>query len=75
MVRIMAPVLAFTAEEVWHDLPREGGDQESVHLASFPQPDEEILDEALEERWTRLWAGREEVTKTLERARRDKVPC
>jgi isoleucyl-tRNA synthetase len=73
MVRIMAPVLAFTAEEVWHYLPREGGDQESVHLASFPQPDEEILDEALEERWTRLWAVREEVTKTLERARRDKV--
>jgi len=73
MVRIMAPVLAFTAEEVWHYLPREDGDQESVHLASFPQPDEEVLDEALEKRWTQLWAVREEVTKALERARRDKV--
>jgi isoleucyl-tRNA synthetase len=73
MVRIMAPVLAFTAEEVWRYLPREGGDEESVHLASFPQPDEEVFDEALEERWTRLWAVREEVTKALEKARQDKV--
>jgi len=73
MVRIMAPVLAFTAEEVWRYLPGEDGDQESVHLASFPQPDEEVLDETLEERWARLWEVREEVTKSLERARRDKV--
>jgi isoleucyl-tRNA synthetase len=73
MVRIMAPVLAFTADEIWQHLPQEGGEEESVHLASFPKTDEEVLDEALEERWTRLWAVREEVTKALERARQDKV--
>jgi isoleucyl-tRNA synthetase len=73
MVRIMAPVLVFTADEVWQHLPPEGGEEESVHLASFAQPEDEFLDEALEERWSRLWEAREEVTKALERARKDKV--
>ncbi|MBN1255917.1 MAG: isoleucine--tRNA ligase [Deltaproteobacteria bacterium] len=73
MVKIMAPVLAFTADEVWQHLPQEGSEEESVHLASFPKNDEEVLDESLEERWTRLWAVREEVTKALEKARQDKV--
>ncbi len=73
MVRIMAPVLSFTADEVWQYLPREGGEEESVHLASFPQTEEECFDEALEEKWSRLWEVREEVTKALEKARKDKV--
>jgi len=73
MVRLMAPVLSFTADEVWHHLPTEGGEEESVHLANFPRPEEDLPDEALEERWTRLWEVREEVTKALEKARQDKV--
>jgi isoleucyl-tRNA synthetase len=73
MVRLMAPILSFTCDEVWQYLPKEGGDEESVHLASFPQTDEEYFDEALEERWSRLWEIREGVTKVLEQARQDKV--
>jgi isoleucyl-tRNA synthetase len=73
MVKIMAPVLAFTADEVWRYLPQDGSEEASVHVASFPRPEEEFLDEALEERWTRLWEAREEVTKALEKARQDKV--
>jgi isoleucyl-tRNA synthetase len=73
MVKLMAPILAFTTDEVWRYLPQEGSEEESVHVASFPRPEEEFLDEALEERWTRLWDAREEVTKALEKARQDKV--
>jgi isoleucyl-tRNA synthetase len=73
MVRIMAPILSFTCDEVWQHLPKEGDDEESVHLASFPQTDGEPFDGALEERWSRLWEVREQVTKALERARQDKV--
>ena len=73
MVRIMAPVLSFTADEVWQYLPQEGDEEESVHLASFPGTEKDLFDEALEGRWTRLWEVREEVTKALEKARQDKV--
>jgi isoleucyl-tRNA synthetase len=73
MVRLMAPVLSFTCDEVWQHLPQEGGKEESVHLASFPQADEEFFDEALAQKWEKLWEVREEVTKALEMARKDKT--
>jgi isoleucyl-tRNA synthetase len=73
MVLLMAPILSFTCDEVWGYLPREDGDEEYVHLASFPSVDWEPFDEALEGRWTRLWQVREQVTKALEKARQDKV--
>ncbi len=73
MVRMLAPILSFTAEEVWQHLPTEGGGQESVHLASFPQPEGEFLDEALDQKWERLWEVRERVTKVLEEARQQRV--
>jgi len=73
MVRLMAPILSFTCDEVWQHLPQEGNKEESVHLASFPQAGEEFCDEALAQKWERLWEAREEVTKALEKARQDKV--
>jgi isoleucyl-tRNA synthetase len=73
MVRLMAPILSFTCEEVWQHLPRQGNEEESVHLAAFPRADEVFFDEALDQRWARLWEVREEVTKALEKARQDKV--
>ncbi len=65
----LAPILAFTAEEVWEHLPRLGGDPESVHLGELPRPP--ALPEAPEllERWERLQAVRAEVAKALEGAR------
>ena len=36
LVRLIAPILAFTAEEVWKYLPRGDGDQESVHMCDVP---------------------------------------
>ncbi|RLB07174.1 MAG: isoleucine--tRNA ligase [Deltaproteobacteria bacterium] len=73
MVRIMAPILSFTSEEVWQYLPKEEGEEESVHLTSFPQPQQEFLDDSLQQRWERLLEVRQEVTKALEKARQQKV--
>ncbi|RLA79926.1 MAG: isoleucine--tRNA ligase [Deltaproteobacteria bacterium] len=73
LLRLMAPILSFTAEEAWGHLPKEEGDPESVHLTSFPTVDEELLDEALGERWEKLLEMRERVTKALEEARREKL--
>ena len=36
LVRLLAPIMSFTAEEVWDYLPKTAGRTESVHLALFP---------------------------------------
>jgi isoleucyl-tRNA synthetase len=70
---LMAPILSFTSEEVWKYIPQEPGKAESVHLASFPEVQSEYLDDALNERWERIWEVRAVVTKALEEARKEKV--
>ena len=71
MIRLMAPVLSFTADEVWSYM-KESGKDDTVFLASFPKAEEKYLDSALEERWDRIIAVRGEVAKVLEALRRDK---
>jgi isoleucyl-tRNA synthetase len=71
MVRLMAPVLSFTADEVWSYM-KESVKDKSVFFSSFPKVEEKFLDKALEERWDRIIAVRGEVAKVLEALRRDK---
>jgi isoleucyl-tRNA synthetase len=40
LVRLVAPILSFTADEVWDYLPKLEGREVSVHLAQFPKPEE-----------------------------------
>ena len=44
LVRLMAPLLAFTAEEAWSFTAKPAGAPESVHLALFPEPEEVATD-------------------------------
>jgi isoleucyl-tRNA synthetase len=71
LVKLMAPVLSFTADEVWQHL-RMPGKPASVHLAEFPAVLPELVDEELGRRWERLLAAREAVLRALEDARKDK---
>ncbi|MGE5576140.1 MAG: isoleucine--tRNA ligase [Syntrophothermus sp.] len=76
LVRMIAPVLVHTAEEIWQYLPakdRDGAKKESVQMAFWPQVKPEHLDEALEARWERLLDLRDEVAKALELARSEKL--
>ncbi|MEW6184578.1 MAG: isoleucine--tRNA ligase [Thermodesulfobacteriota bacterium] len=73
LVRLMAPILSFTAEEVWSSLPPADKEVESVHLAQFPDNLTVIEDEALDQRWSTLLALRAEATKALEQARRSQL--
>ncbi|MBF8303428.1 MAG: Isoleucyl-tRNA synthetase, partial [Candidatus Dadabacteria bacterium] len=68
LTKLSAPVLSFTADEVWQYIP--GEKLESVHLTSFPKT--EFINDELEEKWTRLLLIRDEILKALERARKDK---
>jgi len=67
LVRLMAPILTFTAEEAWRHLP--GARAASVHLERFPEVPVEWLDDALARDWSRLLEVRREVAKALETAR------
>ncbi len=67
LLRLMAPILSFTAEEAWRLLP--GSHAESVHLERFPDVPPEWLDDTLEREWNRLLEVRREVAKALETAR------
>jgi isoleucyl-tRNA synthetase len=71
IVKLMAPVLSFTSEEVWELLP--GQRPQSVFLSRFPEPDEAVLDSDLDQRYRELIRIREVVTKALEEKRQDKV--
>src|SRR5574337_1988825 len=73
LVRLMAPVLSFTADEVWQLMPKQGGEGKSVHLAEFPPVRSDLLDQALEARWDVLLSVRDEVLKSLEAARKAKL--
>ncbi len=73
LVRLMATILSYTAEEVWGHLPGSKPRAESVHLTLFPEVEPRYLDERIEERWELLLQVRREVSKTLEIARQNKL--
>ena len=69
-VRLFAPILSFTAEEIYDNMPYE--DAESVHLLDFPEKNV-IEDAALEAKWDKLLEVRDDVNKALEESRNEKV--
>jgi isoleucyl-tRNA synthetase len=73
MARLMAPILAFTADEIWRFMPARADRPESVHFAAMPEKNDAWLDPELAERWHKLLEVRAEVTKVLESARAEKV--
>ena len=74
LVRLLAPILVFTTDEIWKHLPREKDAPAEIHLTLFPHPVQScgLLDEALENRWAHLLEVREAVLKSLEKARNAK---
>jgi len=71
LLRLLAPILSFTAHEAWAHLP--GRPAESVFLAGFPHRKLPADAAELGERYGKLLAVREDVLKVLEAARRDKL--
>lgn len=73
MARLLAPVLTFTAEEIWAALPARPGKEASIHMARFPEVRADYIDEAVGERWKTMTAVRAEIAKAIENARKSKV--
>lgn len=74
--RLIAPILVFTADEVWENLPQSSGDSEagltSVHIAEFPVV-RGARDAEMSKRWESLFALRDIVLQVLEEARNTKL--
>jgi isoleucyl-tRNA synthetase len=74
LVRIAAPILVFTTEEIWKYLPKSAGEPASVHIALFPEESElrTGISAAQIAAWDLLAKVRAEVLKALEAARNEK---
>jgi isoleucyl-tRNA synthetase len=75
LLRLAAPIIAFTAEEIWRHFPRGAGDPDSVHLALFPAAADlgVPLDAERTANWEKLLIVRTEVLRALEAARNAKT--
>jgi isoleucyl-tRNA synthetase len=81
LVRLLAPILSFTCEEVWRYLPPVEGRLESVHLTTFPAAGDLLgandvavaPDPTQADDWKTVLAVRETVLKALEEARNQKL--
>lgn len=74
LVKLLAPVLAFTAEEIWKFMPHvEGDDEVSVMLNRIPEAKAEYDNAELAEKWDKLIAVRNDVNKAIEPARNEKL--
>jgi isoleucyl-tRNA synthetase len=69
VTKAIAPVLVFTAEEIWQAMPKRNGMPESVHLSLVGIEKDFIHDAVLENRFSRLKAIRDDVLKVLEAKR------
>jgi isoleucyl-tRNA synthetase len=74
LVRLVAPILSFTADEAWDYLPAMKGREASVHLSLFPKPEEiySANPAPLLEEWKQIFAVRDEAMRVLEEARQAK---
>ncbi len=73
LIKVLAPVLAFTAEEAWDYLPDVEGREKSVHLSKMPDFNNAYIELETKGEWEQLLAVRQEVTKAIEEARAAKI--
>ncbi|MFH0888156.1 MAG: isoleucine--tRNA ligase [Planctomycetota bacterium] len=72
LVRLSAPILSFTAEEIWTNISSKNSKLEtSVHLSDWPSVDESKIDDNLEKNWHMIFLIRSEVTREIEKLRKD----
>ena len=73
IVKIMAPILPFTADEIYHHMPERDDKKESIHLEDMVEIDDEWKNDNLSRVWENIRDLRGEVTRALEEARRAKL--
>jgi isoleucyl-tRNA synthetase len=72
LVRLLAPILAYTSEEVWLEMTHDDGSANSVHLADWPVNNEKYMDKELNDKWEKIIKIRTDVARELEGMRASK---
>lgn len=72
MIKMLAPILAHTAEEAWASMKFKSEDVDTVHLSHMPKPDENIDWKGQEAKWDKLMSLRDKVMLALESLRQSK---
>ena len=73
LTQLLAPILVFTAEEIWEHLPEAVRTEQSVHHTTWQELPAEYWDPELDQHWDAFLEVRRVVSKGLELARGDKV--
>jgi isoleucyl-tRNA synthetase len=75
MIKLYAPILSFTAEDIWGFVNRKSdvGNRKSVFEENMPEADKKYFDKELETKWDKLLAIRGEIYKAIEQARAEKL--
>ncbi|OPY87823.1 MAG: Isoleucine--tRNA ligase [Smithella sp. PtaU1.Bin162] len=73
MTQLLAPILTFTAEEVWAAMPGWKGKEASVHMTQFPELNNQYINAELGERWKTMIDAKAEIARAIEQARKEKV--
>lgn len=74
LVKLLAPMICYTAEEIWKYMPHVKEEQvESVMLSNWPEPNEIYDNEELAQKWDKILELKAMVAKELEIARNNKV--
>lgn len=74
VARLAAPIISFTAEEIWQFMPHSASDdKESVFLNTMPEKSGIEFSAEFVEKWSFIYAARESANKALEEARNNKV--
>ncbi|MEW6170923.1 MAG: class I tRNA ligase family protein, partial [Candidatus Omnitrophota bacterium] len=68
LTKMIAPILVFTAEEIWQNILHKEND-ESIHLSVWPKVDKRIIDNNLDDNWSKIMTLRKTVLKKIEEKR------
>lgn len=74
LVRILAPITAFTAEEIWKYMPKKENENTfSIMLEDYPKYDEKLYNKELDDKFKKIIEIKEIASKKLEEAREEKL--
>jgi isoleucyl-tRNA synthetase len=70
ILKLLAPIIPFTAEEVWTYMPTPK--EESIHLAGIPDFNKDYINPEIEDQWSKILNLRVETSRVLEEKRKNK---
>ncbi len=73
ITKLMAPILCFSAEEIWEFIPEDIKTEKSIHLTDWPVVNTDYFNEKLESEWEKIKEFRVHVLKSIEEIRDKKI--